>query len=129
MSEDRLMIPGRLRDESQKDVVVGGHYAPAWESVAPMLNRLQQVYGGANDPRSQLLASMAYHHRLAFVHPFEDGNSRVVQMATHLQVTRIGLGSPLWSTHVAWPASRTSITRTSVRPMKSAGATWMYMGN
>ncbi|WP_296125275.1 Fic family protein [Pseudomonas sp. Ga0074129] len=97
VSEGRLMTPGRLRDESQEDVVVGGHYAPAWESVTPMLNRLQQVYGSANDPRSQLLASMAYHHRLAFVHPFEDGNGRVVRMATHLQLTRIGLGSPLWS--------------------------------
>lgn len=29
--------------------------------------------------------------------PFEDGNGRVVRMATHLQLTRIGLGSPLWS--------------------------------
>jgi len=91
------MTPGQLRDESQQDVVVGGHYTPAWESVTPMLNRLQQVYGAANDPRSQLLASMAYHHRLAFVHPFEDGNGRVVRMVTHLQLTKIGLASPLWS--------------------------------
>ena len=97
VSEGHLMVPGRLRDEAQEDVVVGGHYAPAWEAVTPMLNRLQQVYGSANDPRSQLLASMAYHHRLAFVHPFEDGNGRVVRMATHLQLTRIGLGSSLWS--------------------------------
>ena len=82
---------------SRKNVVVGGHYAPAWEVVTPMLNRLQQVYGSANDPRSQLLASMAYHHRLAFVHRFEDGNGRVVRMATHLQLARIGLGSSLWS--------------------------------
>ncbi|MGQ7814291.1 Fic family protein [Metapseudomonas furukawaii] len=95
--EDRLMLPGQLRDESQQDVVVGGHCAPSWESVTPMLSRLQQVYGAANNPRAQLLASMAYHHRLAFVHPFEDGNGRVVRMVTHLQLARIGLASPLWS--------------------------------
>lgn len=95
--EDRLMLPGQLRDESQQDGVVGGHCAPSWESVTPMLSRLQQVYGAANNPRAQLLASMAYHHRLAFVHPFEDGNGRVVRMVTHLQLARIGLASPLWS--------------------------------
>lgn len=95
--EDRLMLPGQLRDESQQDVVVGGHGAPSWESVTPMLSRLRQVYGAANNPRAQLLASMAYHHRLAFVHPFEDGNGRVVRMVTHLQLARIGLASPLWS--------------------------------
>ncbi|EOF7683782.1 Fic family protein [Pseudomonas aeruginosa] len=97
VSEDRLMTPGQLRDEPQQNVMVGGHYAPAWESVTPMLQRLQHVYGGMKDPRSQLLASLASHHRLAYVHPFEDGNGRVVRMITHLQLVKLGIASPLWS--------------------------------
>lgn len=97
VSKDRLMIPGQLRDESQQDVLAGSHFAPSWECVTPMLRRLQQVYGTAIDARSQLLASMAYHHRLAFVHPFEDGNGRVIRMITHLQLKKIGLASSLWS--------------------------------
>lgn len=97
VSEDRLMTPGELRSESQQNVTIGDHYAPAWESVMPMITRLKQVYGGMNDPRSRLLASLAYHHRLAYVHPFEDGNGRVVRMLTHLQLVKIGIASPLWS--------------------------------
>lgn len=97
LSSERLMTPGQLRDEAQQNVTVGDHYAPDWESVAPMLQRLQQVYGGMSDPRSQLLGSLAYHHRLAYVHPFEDGNGRVVRMVTHLQLVRLGIASPLWS--------------------------------
>lgn len=97
VSDDRLMVPGELRDKSQQDVVVNEHFAPAWQSVTPMLKRLQQVYGSMTDPRSKLLACIAYHHRLAFVHPFQDGNGRVVRMATHLQLTFLGLASPLWS--------------------------------
>lgn len=97
LSDDRLMTPGQLREESQQNVTVGDHFAPAWESVMPMVLRLQQVYGGMSDSRSCLLASLAYHHRLAYVHPFEDGNGRVVRMITHLQLAKIGIASPLWS--------------------------------
>lgn len=97
LSDGRLLVPGQLRDTAQRNVLVGDHAAPAWESVAPMLTRLQQVYGGQPDLTSRILSALAYHHRLAFVHPFEDGNGRVVRMITHLQLMRLGLASPLWS--------------------------------
>ncbi|WP_223841634.1 Fic family protein [Pseudomonas marginalis] len=97
LSDGRLMVPGQLRDSAQRNVLVGDHAGPAWESVAPMLTRLQQVYGGQPDLTSRILSALAYHHRLAFIHPFEDGNGRVVRMITHLQLMRLGLASPLWS--------------------------------
>lgn len=97
LSDGRLLVPGQLRDAAQRNVLVGDHAAPAWESVTPMLTRLQQVYGRQPDLTSRILSSLAYHHRLAFVHPFEDGNGRVVRMITHLQLMRLGLASPLWS--------------------------------
>lgn len=97
LSDGRLMVPGQLRDSAQRNVLVGDHAAPAWESVAPMLTRLQQVYGGQPDLTSRILSALAYHHRLAFIHPFEDGNGRVVRIITHLQLMRLGLASPLWS--------------------------------
>ncbi|MGE8497488.1 MAG: Fic family protein [Pseudomonas sp.] len=93
----RLLVPGQLRDDAQKNVLVGEHAAPGWESVGSMVARMQEVYGTAQDPRSRLLSAMAYHHRLAFTHPFEDGNGRLMRMMTHLQLVKIGLGSPLWS--------------------------------
>jgi Fic family protein len=97
LGDGRLLVPGQLRDAAQHNVLVGDHAAPAWESVTPMLTRLQQVYGQQLDLTSRVLGSLAYHHRLAFVHPFEDGNGRVVRMMTHLQLMQLGLASPLWS--------------------------------
>ena len=97
LSDGRLIVPGQLRDTAERNVLVGDHAAPAWESVTPMLKRLQHVYGGQPDLTSRILSSLAYHHRFAFVHPFEDGNGRVVRMITHLQLMRLGLASPLWS--------------------------------
>ncbi|KAF1022705.1 MAG: hypothetical protein GAK37_03335 [Pseudomonas sp.] len=97
LGDGRLLVPGQLRDAAQRNVLVGDHAAPAWESVTPMLARLAQVYGRQPDLTPRILAALAYHHRLAFVHPFEDGNGRVVRMMTHLQLMRLGLVSPLWS--------------------------------
>ncbi|MCP2055932.1 UNVERIFIED_ORG: Fic family protein [Pseudomonas fluorescens] len=97
LGDGHLLVPGQLRDAAQRNVLVGDHAAPAWEAVTPMLTRLQQVYGRQPDLTPRILGSLAYHHRLAFVHPFEDGNGRVVRMMTHLQLMRLGLASPLWS--------------------------------
>ena len=91
---DTPMVPGQLR---KIDVSVGQHYAPAYPVVRPMLERMQVVYGRLADPRYRLIATLAYHHRLAWVHPFPDGNGRVVRLITHLQLLKLGLASPLWS--------------------------------
>ncbi|WP_248797312.1 Fic family protein [Pseudomonas sp. MWU13-2105] len=97
LSKGRLLVPGQLRDEAQQDVLVGNHTAPASNAVTSMRVRMQQVYGRLPDARSRLLATMAYHHRLAWVHPFVDGNGRSVRLITHLQLHKLGLASPLWS--------------------------------
>lgn len=97
LSDGTTMTPGLLRSEAQKDVKVGMHAAPNWDAVLPMIERMQQVYGGYSDPRRKLLAIMAYHHRLSWVHPFPDGNGRLLRMITHLQLYKLELASPLWS--------------------------------
>ncbi len=97
LADGTLLVPGQLRDSAQRNVLVGNHAAPHWDSVLPMLRRLQDVYGRLADPRLKLLGCLAYHHRLAFVHPFADGNGRVVRMVTHLQLHKLGLVTPLWS--------------------------------
>jgi Fic family protein len=97
LADGSRLVPGQLRDGAQRNVFVGNHAAPAWDSVMPMLRRLQDVYGRLADPRLKLLGSLAYHHRLAFVHPCADGNGRLVRMVTHLQLHKLGLVTPLWS--------------------------------
>lgn len=91
------MQPGQLRDSARLNVSVGNHDAAAYQTVRPMLERMEVVYGRIADPRYRLIAALAYHHRLAWVHPFPDGNGRVVRMITHLQLLKLGLASPLWS--------------------------------
>ncbi|WJK09918.1 Fic family protein [Pseudomonas fluorescens] len=97
LSDGSQLVPGQLRDVAGQEVLVGNHAAPSCQSVSPMLNRMQQVYGRLPDARSRLLAVMIYHHRLAWVHPFVDGNGRTVRLVTHLQLQKLGLVSPLWS--------------------------------
>lgn len=97
LPDGSLMLPGRLRNECRLNVSVGQHDAPDYSVVLPMLERMQQAYGRVADPRLRLLAVLAYHHRLAWVHPFPDGNGRVIRMVTHLQLHQLGLASSLWS--------------------------------
>lgn len=97
LSDDRMLVPGQLRSEPEDEVVVGNHTAPAAVVVRPMLEHLQTFYGSSLDPRRRLIAALANHHRLAFVHPFLDGNGRVARMVTHLQLVQLGLQPYLWS--------------------------------
>lgn len=50
-------------------------------------------YGRAD----RLVAIAALHHRLLWVHPFADGNGRVVRLLSHALLRRAAVGSPLWS--------------------------------
>jgi Fic family protein len=97
LSDGRIMEPGTLRSRPDEEVVVGTHLAPAAAVVAPMLEHLQWGFGNIQDPRRRIIAALANHHRLAFVHPFLDGNGRVSRMITHLQLAQIGLQPDLWS--------------------------------
>ncbi|CAI9008915.1 Filamentation induced by cAMP protein Fic [Pseudomonas chlororaphis] len=97
LGDGRVMVPGKLRSEENEQVQAGAHIAPAAAAVLPMLRHLQLHYGRIKDPRRQLIAALAGHHRTALVHPFLDGNGRVVRMLTHLQLVHLGLKPFLWS--------------------------------
>ncbi len=97
LSDGRVLVPGALRGAPDEEVYVGNHDAPAAASVQSMLVHLQTGFGTIRDPRRRLIAALAYHHRLAWVHPFLDGNGRVARMMTHLQLVQIGLQPYLWS--------------------------------
>ena len=75
------VIPGQLR---QKNVSVGRHIAPDWKTIPSFLNRFSRYYTGeAKEIHWQLTAIAASHHRLAWIHPFLDGNGRVVRLFSH----------------------------------------------
>ena len=88
------VIPGAWRG---KDVMVGVHVPPAHASIAVFLDRAHEVYGAASGLDGQLLACACAHHRLAWVHPFLDGNGRVVRLQSHAALLKMGVGSGLWA--------------------------------
>lgn len=94
LPEGDELVPGLLRD---RNVSVGIHVAPAHQAIAPMLQRWGDFYAGVRRGELQLLAAAASHQRLAWVHPFCDGNGRVARLHTHLLLLRLGLSNGLWS--------------------------------
>src|SRR6266404_1983750 len=77
--ERMQLIPGELR---RSDVRVGGHIAISAPAVPRFLARFEEVYGRLGKTET-ILAAAAAHHRLAWIHPFLDGNGRVARLMSH----------------------------------------------
>jgi len=98
--EDRVteagdeVVPGYFR---RRDVTVGGHEAPRWQSVPGLLQRMDEVYSATRGLSARLIAIGCAHHRLAWVHPFRDGNGRVGRLQSQAALIQHGAGSALWS--------------------------------
>jgi Fic family protein len=93
--EDRqLLVPGQIR---QREVSVGRHAAPASAALPAFMARWAQVYGGVRRGEMQIVAMAAAHQRLAWIHPFLDGNGRVARLHSHLVLGQLGLTNGLWS--------------------------------
>lgn len=94
LADGSVMAPGAWRE---REVSVGRHAAPVAKQLPAFLARWSSVYGTVRRGEMQLLAMAAAHHRLAWIHPFADGNGRVARLHTHLVLGRLGLTGGLWS--------------------------------
>lgn len=92
--DGETIVPGQWR---QREVRVGQHVAPAFAAVPALLQRWADVYGGTRRGEAALLALAAAHHRLSWVHPFIDGNGRVMRLHTHALLAALGYSGGLWS--------------------------------
>jgi Fic family protein len=95
-SKKRVRVqPGELRDG---EVVVGQHLPPEAAALPRFLERFELAYAPANlSKMRQVIAVAAAHHRFVWIHPFYDGNGRVVRLMSHAMLKRLGVGSSLWS--------------------------------
>ncbi|MDE2113093.1 MAG: Fic family protein [Alphaproteobacteria bacterium] len=73
------VVPGAFREA---DVQVGRHIAISPGAISRFLNRFAEVYERLG-PAEMVLATAAAHHRLAWIHPFIDGNGRVARLMSH----------------------------------------------
>ena len=81
LSDGSLLVPGQTR---QRMVAVGRHEASTPASLPGFLARWSKVYGQTRRGEAAIVALAASHHRLAWMHPFLDGNGRVVRMHSQL---------------------------------------------
>ena len=73
------VVPGELRGH---DVAVGVHAPVSAGALPRFLARFEEVYGTLG-PSETVLAAAAAHHRLAWIHPFLDGNGRVIRLMSY----------------------------------------------
>lgn len=79
--EGHPLGPGQWRDRA---VSVDRHLAPEVENVPGLMEVLHSAYRNLPYGESLLIGIAACHHRMAYIHPFLDGNGRVARLHSHL---------------------------------------------
>lgn len=87
------IIPGALR---ARDVRVGRLVAISPGAVPRFMQRFTEVYAPMGKTETVLNAAAA-HHRLVWIHPFLDGNGRVVRLMSHAMLSETLDTGAIWS--------------------------------
>ncbi len=87
------VVPGELRT---RDVTVGTHVAISPGAVPRFLARFEEVYARVSRTDS-IVGAAAAHHRLAWIHPFLDGNGRVARLMSHAMLLEALDTGAVWS--------------------------------
>jgi Fic family protein len=96
--EDRLTGYGQIIDPGcwrAVQVAVGRHEPPPPGALSVFLARFDQVYRQDARLEDQLLLAASAHQRMAWIHPFTDGNGRACRLQTHCALWPLSRG--LWS--------------------------------
>src|SRR5271165_4975812 len=87
------VISGELR---HYDVAVGKHIPISAPAVPRFLQRFEEVYSRLGESET-IIAAAAAHHRLAWIHPFLDGNGRVARLISHATLLGALETGAVWS--------------------------------
>lgn len=81
--------PGQLRPVN---VTIGrsGHIPPDSTKVEEYFNELIEFVNQPIDTQYHLLSIAIAHHRMAWIHPFDNGNGRMVRMFTYAMLIKQG---------------------------------------
>lgn len=94
LADGSMLAPGQLRT---RQVAVRRHEPPLYSTVPRFLDRWADRYVRVRRGEMAVVAMAASHHRLAWIHPFADGNGRLGRLHTHLLLQAQGLTNGLWS--------------------------------
>ena len=92
--DGQVVVPGELR---ARPVSAGRHVAPPADMVPGLLSAWGHAYSELQGTERLVVGNACAHHRLAWVHPFIDGNGRTARLHSHLVLFRLGLTNGLWS--------------------------------
>lgn len=83
--------PGKFRI---KDVIItrSSHKPPVGTKVIDYMDELVNFVNRDHGKHNYLLAAAAFHHRFTWVHPFNNGNGRVVRLLTYAILELMGYG-------------------------------------
>lgn len=81
--------PGRYRSR-QVWISNANHVPPSPQDVAPLMGELVDFMNAAPRSREDLLRIAIAHHRFTYIHPFTNGNGRVVRLLTYAMLIRTG---------------------------------------
>src|SRR5688500_3846637 len=81
--------PGRYRSS---DVSIAGsnHRPPPFVDVPNYMHELVEFINRADDSRYDLMKVALAHHRFGWIHPFHNGNGRVVRLLTYAMLLKYG---------------------------------------
>lgn len=90
--DNQVLVPGALREI---DVTVGHHVPPTWQSLPQFMDAFTNQYATTRSLDIRLIYVACAHQRMAWMHPFVDGNGRATRLQTHAAMLPITEG--LWS--------------------------------
>lgn len=99
--------PGAFRNHN---VDVARHTPPDHAVLGDFMRRFADFYSAPAIPATErLIAAAAAHHRLAWIHPFGDGNGRVARLQSQAAMIRCGLDAEgLWTLSRGFARARPS---------------------
>ncbi len=81
--------PGSLR-QINVDIKNAEHTPPEALHVQEHMEELIDFINQPNSPQHDLLVTALSHHRMAWIHPFDNGNGRAVRMFTYMMLIKQG---------------------------------------
>lgn len=89
-----FVVPGGWREV---EVRVGQHIAPEAAAIPAFTASWSRRYSRLPEGEQALIGIACAHHRLAWIHPFRDGNGRVARLQSHIALHAMGLTNGVWS--------------------------------
>ncbi len=81
--------PGTYR-KGDVSIAKSDHVPPDPVSVGPYMNELVAFVNASDAPKYDLMKVALAHHRFAWIHPFVNGNGRVVRLLTYALLIKYG---------------------------------------